>query len=160
MILTDSEIKRIANCLHPTPMSTGHYNEERCIDYFIDIIKSEYDYKKTFEGCLADIIVKPKNKPNDSWLQIQVKTNAARLGTHSFHSSKKYIDCLILCICWEDKKMWIFDGNYIEISKISIGFNKSKYEVNECTPENMIAKLNDYYGKFNLFRFEESNSPM
>jgi hypothetical protein len=55
-------------------------------------------------GCLADLTVKPKSQPNDAWLQIQVKTSAASYG---FHSSKKYIDCLMLCICWEDKKMWI-----------------------------------------------------
>ena len=154
------EMKNVANRLHPTPMSITHFNEERCIDYFIDLIKSEYICKKTFEGCLADLIVKPKNQPNDSWLQIQVKTNAARLRTHSFDSSNKYIGCLILCICWEDKKMWIFDGNCMTLSKISIGFNKSKYDVNECTPENIIERLNDYYGRFNLFKFEESNSPI
>lgn len=153
------EMKSIANRLHPTPMSINQFNEERCIDYFIDVIKSEYDYKKTFEGCLADLTVKPKNQPNDLYLQIQVKTSAA-VRTYGFHGSKKYIDCLILCICWEDKKMWIFDGNCMKLSKISIGFSKSKYDVNECTPETIIERLNYYYGKFNLFKFEESNSPM
>lgn len=154
------EMKNIANRLHPTPMSITQFNEERCIDYFIDLIKTEYDCKKTFEGCLADLTVKPKSQPNDAWLQIQVKTSATCLRTYGFHSSKKYIDCLMLCICWEDKKMWIFDGNCMTLSKISVGFNKSKYDVNECTPENIIEKLNDYYGKFNLFKFEESNSPI
>lgn len=151
------EMKNIANRLHPTPMSINHFIEERCIDYFIDLIKSEYDCKKTFEGCLADLTVKPKNQPNDAWLQIQVKTSES---SHGFHSSTKYIDCLMLCICWEDKKMWIFDGNCMTLSKIAIGFKKSKYGVNECTPENIIEKLNDYYGRFNLFKFEESNSPI
>jgi hypothetical protein len=157
----NGELKNFANQLHPMPMSMNHFNEERCIDYFIDIIKSEYDCKKTFEGCLADLTVKPKNQPNDSWLQIQVKTNAFRLRTYGFHNSKKYNDCLVLCICWEDKKMWIFDGNCAPLSKmISIGFNKSKYDVNECTHENIIEKLNHYYDKKNLFKFEESNSPI
>jgi len=154
------EMKSVANRVHPTPMSINQSNEERCIDYFIDVIKSEYDCKKTSEGCLADLTVKPKNQPNDSWLQIQVKTSAYRFGTYGFHSSKKYIDCLILCICWEDKRMWIFDGNCMKLSKISIGFNKSKYNVNECTPENIIEILNKHYDKFNLFRFEECNYPI
>ena len=33
------EMKNIANRLHPTPMSITHFIEERCIDYFIDLIK-------------------------------------------------------------------------------------------------------------------------
>lgn len=158
----NGELKSFANQLHPMPMSINQFNKEICIDYFINVIKSEYDCKKTFEGCLADLTVKPKNKPNDSWLQIQVKTNAACLRTYSFNNSRKivYNECLVLCICWEDKKMWLFDGNCINISKISIGFEKSKYDVNEVTSENIIEKLNDYYGKFNLFKFEEINSPI
>jgi hypothetical protein len=56
--------------------------------------------------------------------------------------------------------MWIFDGNCMTLTKIAIGFKKSKYVMNECTPENIIEKLNDYYSIFNLFKFEESNSPI
>lgn len=155
------EMKHLANQLHPMPMSITHFNEERCIDYFINLIKSEYDCKKTFEGCLADLTIKPKNQPNDLWLQIQVKTNAVRLRTYSFNNTRKtvYNDCIMLCICWEDKKMWLFDGNSMNLSTISIGFNKSKYDVNEATSETIIEKLNHHYSTFNLFKFEDSNSP-
>jgi hypothetical protein len=65
----------------------------------------------------------------------------------------------MLCICWEDKKMWLFDGNSMNLSKLSIGFNKSKYDVNEVTSETIIEKLNHHYSSFNLFKFEDSNSP-
>lgn len=140
--------------------SIGHFNEEKCIDYFIDIIKNDYECKKTFEGCLADLSIKPKTQSKDLWLNIQVKSNAKRLRTYSFTNNSNYKDCIILCICWEDKRMWIFDGNTMKLSKISIGYKKSKYEINEITKENVIEKLNTYYNNFHLSTFEESNNPI
>lgn len=133
-----------------------------CIDYFIEIIKIQYNYKKTNEGCLSDLIIKPINELSDAWLKIQVKTNLKCLKTYSFNNSRKcfYKDCLILCICWEDKKMWLFNGNNMILSKISIGYNKSKYSDNEINKENIFEKLKIYYDEIKLSSYEEASEPI
>ena len=139
--------------------SIRQLSEEMCIDYFIDIIKTKYICKKTNEGCLCDLIIKPINQINDLWLKIQVKTT---LKIYSFNNSRKcyYKDCLILCFCWEDKKMWFFNGNDMKLSKISIGHNKSKYYDNEVTKENVCEKLKIYFDNISLSSYEECNEPL
>ena len=140
----NGEMKNIANRVHPTPISINHFNEERCIDYFIDLIKSEYDCKKTFEGCLADLTVKPKNQPNDSWLQIQVKTSAAR---HGFHSSTKYIDCLMKSVVCE----FIDVSNYLH-HDFMIGDKKVQEKIGTCKNIAITFKLAKSNGKPNGVR--------
>lgn len=137
-------------------------NEEKCIDYFIEIIKIQYKYKKTSEGCLSDLIIKPINQMNDLWLKIQVKTTLKCLKGYSFNNSRRcfYKDCLIICICWEDKKMWLFNGNDMTLSKISIGYNKSKYFDNEINKENIFQNLKTYYNKIKLSSYEDANEPI
>ena len=137
-------------------------NEEKCIDYFIEIIKIQYKYKKTSEGCLSDLIIKPINQMNDLWLKIQVKTTLKCLKGYSFNNSRRcfYKDCLIICICWEDKKMWLFNGNDMTLSKISIGYNKSKYSDNEINKENIFQNLKTYYNKIKLSSYEDANEPI
>lgn len=159
----ENKIKHLGNnSLTESGQSIRQFNEERCIDYFIEIIKNQYDYKKTNEGCLSDLIIKPINNINDLWLKIQVKTNAKCVKTYSFNNSRRcfYKDCLILCICWEDKKMWFFNGNDMLLSKISIGCKKSKYSDNEVDRNNVSEKLKLFFDKINLSSCEECNEPI
>ena len=44
------------------------------IQYFINLVDELYNVKKNFDGCKADISIKPKNCVLDKWLGIQVKT--------------------------------------------------------------------------------------
>jgi hypothetical protein len=131
--------------------SLNQFNENKSIDYFIDFIKNKYISKKTFEGCLSDLVIKPINNKNNLWLQIQVKSICKRIGTYSFNNNSKYDNCAILCICWEDKKMWLFDGNVMKLSKISIGYKKSKYQINEINDNNIFIILDNFFNKIKLF---------
>ena len=83
---------------------------------------------KAFDGCNIDLIFKPNNILLDNWVGIQVKTNEKIHLTYSFHINNLYENCLILLFCVEDKNMWIIPENIIgNQKKISIGYNKSKY---------------------------------
>jgi len=138
----------------------GHYSEEVGINYIIDILKKDYILKQTCEGCLADIALKPKKSRKDEWLQIQVKTTAKPTTYYSFTSKSSYDNCIILCICNSDKKMWIFDGNTMKFKRISIGLKKSKYDDNEVTIQSISKLINEYLKKMTLVKFDIANTPI
>jgi hypothetical protein len=50
------------------------YIEYQCINYLKEILSNHFDIKKMFDGCKADLSIKPKNVFEDSWLGIQVKS--------------------------------------------------------------------------------------
>lgn len=56
--------------------------------------------------------------------------------------------------------MWLFNGNNMILSKISIGYNKSKYSDNEINKENIFQNLKTYYNKIKLSSYEDANEPI
>ena len=97
--------------------------ELECINYFKDLISEEYTVIKAFDGCKADVIIKPTHILENKWLGIQVKTCCKALKGYNFNiDNKDYTNNMILCICLEDKKMWGFLQENIQgLSKIAIG---------------------------------------
>jgi hypothetical protein len=90
---------------------------------------SEFIIERTVEGCLVDIIIKPKSMNNNLYLPIQLKsTMDTNFKCYSFNIMKdKYKDMIILLMCVKDNKFWILKNNDLGTkSKINIG-NKSKY---------------------------------
>jgi hypothetical protein len=119
-----------------------------CINYFKQLITEEYTVVKAFDGCKADIIIKPKHILENKWLGIQVKTCAKSNRHYMFAlAGKDYTNNMILCICTEDKKMWGFLQENIQtgITKLSIGLKKSKYDPFELTLQNLNKILNENY---------------
>ena len=115
--------------------------EQYSIMYLQDLIKKHYDLKITFDGCLADVAIKPKIIKEDSWMMIQAKSTYKPTRGYNFKCAKEYKDCIIFCLCDNDKKMWIFDGDTMTIKyKIAIGLNKSKYDDNEVTKDGIITR--------------------
>lgn len=53
--------------------------EFKCIQYFIEVINTYFQVKKTFDGCRADIVIKPIDRIEDLWLGIQVKSTCKKL---------------------------------------------------------------------------------
>ena len=115
--------------------------ELRCINYFKEICK-EFEIHNTFDGCKADLIARPIGENENRWIGIQVKTTE-RNNHYEFGIHQTYNDYLILYICEEDKRMWLFPYEKLNgISKIHIGI-KSKYNEYEIT--NNLEKLYEYY---------------
>jgi hypothetical protein len=125
------------------------------------IIQNDFDIIKAFDGCLVDIIIKPKNVLDNNWIGIQVKTTNNRHLTYSFHMNNNYKDCLLLFYCCEDESMWLIPENIIlNQKKVSIGFNKSKYNIYKVTKDNIINKLHELYSITTRFDFDILNTPI
>ena len=130
--------------------------ELRCINYFKSICKN-FEIHKAFDGCKADLIVRPINQIENKWIGIQVKSTEKN-NHYQFHLNNDYLNYLILCICEEDNRMWLFPYEKVkELKKIYIGI-KSKYSAYEIT--NDLDKLNDYYQKCKHFTYEELDKPI
>jgi hypothetical protein len=136
--------------------------EFSCINYFISIISEKFVSNKSFDGCKSDIILKSTNTDKDLWIGIQVKTTCSKTDKEQYYfrlNGTKYDNCLILCICLQDKKMWLIPYEDVNGQK-TIGIAKtSKYNKYEVTIDNINDKLLDYYSVMNTFSFDLLNTP-
>lgn len=99
--------------------------ELRCMIYFKEICK-EFEIHKAFDGCRADLIARPISEKENKWIGIQVKSTE-RNNHYEFHLENNYSDLIMLCVCEDDRKIWLMPyKDIIGISKIHIGI-KSKY---------------------------------
>jgi hypothetical protein len=134
--------------------------EFKFIKEFQEFIKTDFDTVKAFDGCNVDLIYKPINIIEDKWVGIQVKTTNIRRLTYSFHINNIYKNCLILLYCIEDKKMWIIPENIItNQKKISIGYNKSKYDCYAVNEKDIVNKLLELYNNTSKYNFDVINTP-
>jgi hypothetical protein len=133
-----------------------------CIEYIIDLFKEKFIIKKAFDGCKADIILKPINNHNDEWVGIQVKSCKKPTRDYGFHlDNKDYSNILILCICEENKKMWGVPYELVKGQvKLTMGINKSKYNEYEITPENYFEKITNIYNTLNKSKYESIDTPI
>ena len=138
--------------LNPISMNDLEYNS---IQYIKTIVGDTIDVKFNGEGCLADCCIKPKHITEDSWLMVQIKSaTIPASGGYKFICSSKYTNCIIMCICLSDKKMWLLDGNKTTTKCISIGLKKSKYDEFEITKDTIHEKLTHNYNTFPKYDFE------
>jgi hypothetical protein len=136
--------------------------EFKCINYFKELLDGSFISIKSFDGCKADIAIQKFDTTEDLWLGIQVKTTNKKTDRDQYYfrlNEGKYDDCLILCICEEDKKMWLIPYEDVKGLK-TIGIaQKSKYNKYEITKEILISKLNYYFDLCNKFNFEILDTP-
>ena len=81
-------------------------------------------------------------------------------NAYKFNYRSKYINCIIMCICESDKKIWIFNGNTMITKGITIGLKKSKYDEFEITKDTIHEKLTQYYNTFPKYDFETIDIPI
>lgn len=136
--------------------------ELKCINYFKDLVSDNFTVTKTFDGCKADIVIKKNDEEQDLWVGIQVKSTNKKTDREQYYfrlNNGKYDNCILLCICEEDKKMWLIP--YQEVNGLkTIGVaQKSKYNKYEVTSENLTEKLTIYYNSIIKFDFNTLNTP-
>ena len=137
--------------------------ELKCIKYVKTLISDKFTIIKTFDGCKADIVIKTIDEEHDLWLGIHVKTTYKKTDREQYYfrlNNGKYDNCILLCICEEDKKMWLIPYEEVHGLK-TIGIaNKSKYNKYEVTSENLIEKLQVYYDSTTKFDLNGLNTPI
>ena len=135
--------------------------EKKCIDYFVKEVEEFFTVVKAFDGCKVDIILKPKMEEEDLWLGIQVKTCESYNGSYGFHVDNQYPDCLMLLICWEDKRMWGIPFEDISNNvKISIGKGASKYSKYEIEKDDIWMYMFNMYNEIDKFPFDILDKPI
>jgi len=137
--------------------------ENNSIEYFRTLVEDTFDVKPNGEGCLADCCIRLKHITEDSWLMVQMKsTEKPRDGSYKFTCSSRYTNCIVMCVCLSNKKMWVLDGNTITTTGIGIGFKKSKYDEFEITKDTIHEILTNYYNNNTLpkYDFETIDTPI
>jgi len=140
--------------------------EKNGIDLIQEKCKNNFVIMKTRECCEADILVKPINEEKNIWLPIQLKVTSKKLNgfdtsVYQFMIGKQYNDMLLLLVCIEDAKFWLFesnDKNINSLQRITITDTKSKYDKANVNDLNEI--FNYWYDK-NLYNvtFGIGNTP-
>jgi hypothetical protein len=140
--------------------------ESNSIKFLENIISDSFEFKRTFEGCKADVAIKPKNINQDKWLGIQMKSTLNKIIKknnvgYNFSICKEYENMITICIACEDKKLWIFDNDDIKHIKTVLTIReKSKYNKFEANKENLVNILLDKYLQLPKFTFNELDTPL
>jgi hypothetical protein len=94
--------------------------------------KTTLKFKLFVEGTLADFAIQPIYENSDSWIPIQIKTTKSiSHRKYSFSIRNTYKDMYVLLFCIDDQRIWLLNGNDIQINKINIGQYNSIYNVYE-----------------------------
>ena len=134
--------------------------ETECIDYLKNILSDKFNFIRLFDGCKADIAIKPKSIETDldEWIGIQIKSTQKKVKNNNseaykFDLSKDYENFIIICICLEDKNTWVFENNLVSHLKsgLTIG-NNSKYN-NYKVENNIIDILETYYKNSSIKKY-------
>ena len=134
--------------------------EFKFIKEFQLLLEKDFEIIKAFDGCKVDIILKPKEINDNKWIGIQVKTSKTANLSYSFHINNNYKNCLILLFSVNDQNMWIIPENIIgNQQKISIGYNKSKYNIYKVNNDELINKLHNFYINTTKFEYDILNTP-
>ncbi len=129
-----------------TRVAESNKLEAAAFDYIKNNISMVFDVKKTHEGCLTDMIIKPKNILEDEWAGIQIKSSSNNKSQISFGKIDKYPDIVVVCVSFPERKVWVFQGNGLLGKKtISIGKKKSKYDEHETDVDDLTGKLLGLY---------------
>jgi|LakMenE01Jun11ns_1017448.scaffolds.fasta_scaffold9903540_2 hypothetical protein len=142
------------------------YLESNSIKFLEGLIFKYFEVKRTFEGCKADIAIKPKNVCEDKWIGIQIKTTLKKVNKknnvgYNFSICKEYDNMITICIACEDNKLWIFENNDIKHIKSGLTIrNNSKYNKFEVDKENLTNILLDKYTILTKFSFNELDLPI
>jgi hypothetical protein len=127
-------------------------------------ISDEFDITKTYEGCLADMLIKPKYQNDDKWMMIQIKTTEKLC--HSLYSfqlhNKAYTNCIIACICLGEKKLWVIDGeDVLTKSCLNVGCTKkSEYFRYQVDLSKFSEILHNKYAITKKFKLEYGLKPI
>lgn len=136
------------------------------IKFLEGLIFAHFEVKRTFEGCKADIAIKPKDVCEDKWIGIQIKTTLKKVNKknnvgYNFSIQREYENMITICIAYEDNRFWVFENSVIKhIKSILTIRDNSKYNKFEVDKEALINILIDKYAVLTKFAFNELDLPI
>lgn len=136
------------------------HGEDVAREFLSSLLRATFEVRKASDGCLADMAIRPKDSEKDEWVMVQIKSSSKQPVMGYSFACGNYPNCVIVCVSMSDKKMWHFNGNEMQIKKISIGLYKSKYDDNYVTsPEHLGSTLCTYMSVLRLVTFDEVDTP-
>jgi hypothetical protein len=145
---------------------TKHHLESNAINYLKTLVCELFDVQRTYEGCKADIGIKPKNVSTNRWLGVQIKSTFSKTNKknnigYKFNLGKDYKDMIIICISIEDKQIWVFENSHLTHLKSGLTIrNNSKY--NKFKIDNSLELNKLLFNKYETlekFNFEDLDVP-
>lgn len=133
--------------------------QKKAIDVIKKICKDKYIIKKTRDGCDSNIIAKPINSVDDSWLKIKIKSTDCESHCIKFKIDKVCDKSIVLMISVKTEEIWIFQPNELSVRTYYMGKYKWKYDKNLVT--NIVEQFDTIYKKdiFNT-TFDLANTPI
>jgi len=122
--------------------------EEESIQFIINNTSQNLKIEKSPECCLADIAIKPINCIKNELLPIQLKCTKGpdKENRYKFHIDGRKYNMIFICISLSNEKIWIMHGNdIINKSMLTMGKNKSKYDIYVVKKDNLSKKLLEFY---------------
>jgi len=144
----------------------NHKLESNAINYFKKLVDKDFEIIRTFDGCKADIAIKPTNINENKWVGIQIKSTLNKTNIkdnigYNFSLCKEYENMITICIAYEDKNIWLFENNDIKHIKSTITIrNNSKYNKFKIINTNLTNILLDKYKILSKFTFEDLDTPL
>ena len=154
-------IKKISNEMKNV-LDTKHV-EHDSYKYFTDLVSKKFDFIKTKEGCVFDIMIKPINVQTDEYLQVQLKSTIKKgvNGCYSFDfTGQDYSNGIMCLISNQENKIWLLDGLLANIKKISIGEKSTKYSKYEVYDDTIDNKLLEFYNKKEKYTKDKCLTPV
>jgi hypothetical protein len=130
--------------------------------YLRDQLRNTFIVEKMVEGTLADFAIKPVTIEADEWLPIQLKVTtkpSKYSNNYSFKiKNKSYPNMVVILMCVEDKRVWMFNGNELPKETVSIGSKRSKYSKFEVS--DMHHALVSFYDTLPRLSIDTTNIPL
>lgn len=127
--------------------------ETNSFNYIKQFLIGKIDFHRTYEGCRADIIIRPLNSKEDKWLPIQLKgATFNEKNQCRFRHVNNYNNYLMCCIGITNTnyKLWMFNGSLCsQYNGITISLNSKKYSIYEVSYDKIIDKLINCYNDNN-----------
>lgn len=108
-----------------------YHTEYAGIQLLLKYLDPEFTIRSTSEGCLADLIIRPKYESQNKWMMIQIKATNKVYKKDGYKFGFKgnfYNNNLIVCIAVEDEKFWVMDYTLVSYKEgICIGLTAKSY---------------------------------
>lgn len=127
-----------------TNPNISNRTEYRGYSHINNVLISDFEIIKMFEGSKSDFLIRPRGFKIDEWLQIQLKTTNQKWDNNRYQFSlgkKDYSNMVVINTCIVDNICWIIDGSQIKGLKtltVSISANtkykKYQYDTSDISP--------------------------